>query len=241
MNEIIIDGDIAWYDVSAEYVKNALKGMSGDVTVRVNSPGGYVTEGFAIHNAIKDYSRGAVTVEIDGIAASIASYVVMAGDNIVVRENSVMMIHNAWLPAVGDHRALRKTADVAEGLTSIIAAAYIRRTGRDEKDVRAMMDEETFFYGPEIVDSGFADSTEDDGAEPMNKIEAMALAQQKFAESVRAANNHWKPDVLEAAAAYLEQPKPSKKVEDTGTEGGANASKINALKARMIMRAKDLK
>lgn len=238
MNEIIIDGDIGWWGVDASFVRNELANMSGDVTIKLDSPGGSVTEGIGIYNAIRDYNKGSVTVEVMAVAASIASYFAMAADKVKVCDNSIFMIHNAWMPAVGDHRELRKAADIAEGLTSLIAKSYTQRTGRD--DIAYLMDAESYFYGEAIVAEGFADEVIA-GSDTMNMAEAIAFAAEHYKATAKAVNDHYKDDDMAAAAKLInmEQPTPSKKV-NTGHEGDAVASKIRAMKARLNLKEKEL-
>ena len=157
MNEILIDGVIGGWDIEAQDVVNQLNDMNGDVTIKLNSVGGSVIDGITIYNAIKAYNKGEVIVEIGAVAASIASYVALAGDLITAKSNSVFMIHNAWLPAVGDFIELRKAADISEGLSSIIANAYVAKTAMGKSDALGLMAKETFYYGAEMQEAGFVD------------------------------------------------------------------------------------
>ena len=157
MNEIVIDGVIGSWDVDAKEIVSELTNMSGDVTIKLNSVGGSVIDGFTIYNALKAYDKGEIIVEIGAVAASIASYIALAGDLITAKSNSVYMIHNAWLPAVGDFVELRKAADISEGLSSIIANAYVAKTGMGKSDALSLMAKETFYYGAEMKDAGFVD------------------------------------------------------------------------------------
>ena len=184
MDEIVIDGVIGGWEVDSKDVIYQLNKMSGDVLVLLNSIGGSVIHGVAIFNAFKAYNKGTITIRITGVAASIASYIALAGDKVEAYDNTTYMIHNASLPVMGDYRALRKGADISEGLTSIIAKAYIFKTSMDEKVIRDLMEEETFYYGAEMFEAGFIDSiisTEND----TNKAEALSVA----LESLKACNN----------------------------------------------------
>lgn len=184
MNEIVIDGVIGGWEIDSKEIISQLNNMSGDVLVTINSVGGSVFHGVSIFNALKAYSKGAITVRIVGVAASIASYIALAGDKIEAYDNTTYMIHNAWLPAMGDYQELRKAADISEGLSSIIAKAYISKTGIVEKDIRDAMDIETFYYGAEMLTAGFVDTiipTDSD----TKKAEALAVT----LEGLKACNN----------------------------------------------------
>ena len=141
----------------ASDIRDAIK--SADYTgleIEINSPGGAVTEGIAIYNLIKN-AKGQKKVKIIGLAASMASYIALAGDSIEVEADSVFMIHNVSGAATGDAKKIRKTADVIEGLNNILVKRYAEKTGVDEKKIRGLMDEETYYFGAEIVEAGFAD------------------------------------------------------------------------------------
>ncbi|MFK5937718.1 MAG: Clp protease ClpP [Sulfurimonas sp.] len=184
MDKIVIDGVIGGWEVDSKNIINQLNTKTGDVLVLLNSVGGSVLHGISIFNAFKAYKKGTIAVRITGIAASIASYIALAGDKIEAFDNTTFMIHNASLPAFSDYRGLRKAADISEGLTSIISKAYISKTGMSEKNVRKLMDDETFYYGAEMLDAGFVDeiiSTES----ATNKAEALSVA----IESLKACNN----------------------------------------------------
>jgi len=218
MNEIVIDGVIGGWDVDAKDIIDQLNSMSGDVTVKLNSVGGSVIEGISIFNAFKAYSKGKVTVEITAVAASIASYIALSADYIKAYDNAVYMIHNASLPVYGDYRELRKGADISEGLTSIIAKAYIAKTAIPETEIRALMEAETFYYGTEMVDAGFADEIIKTDTNS-TKAEAMSLT----LENIKACNNaiyeHKEEVDVEAVAQLLNIDKKEEKKEEKKVAG----------------------
>lgn len=184
MTEIAIDGEIGW-DVTAAGIRKELAAADGDVTLLINSPGGLVTEGIAIYNAIREYRRkekGTVTARVVGLAASMATYIPMAADVVEVEDNSVWMIHNPWAFAIGDQREMKKMAEQLDGLSAILARAYSERSGKESADVRAMMDEETYLYGEGILDAGFADMLLESDTEETSNDEAVALARARIGE-----------------------------------------------------------
>lgn len=132
----------------------------GDVNaikVRMNSPGGSVSDGIGIYNILR--SHGArIEVSIEGMAASIASVIAMAGDTISMGEGALMMIHNPWTLAIGDAEAMRKTADVLDKHTEALADIYVKRTGMDRAELRGLLNAETWLNGQEAVTLGFADT-----------------------------------------------------------------------------------
>jgi ATP-dependent Clp protease protease subunit len=174
MNEIFIYDEIGpdhWGLVSAKYVIGELEKHKGkDVTVRINSPGGSVIEGQAIYNALLRH-KGAVTIEIDSLAASMGSYIAMAGKTIRMAENAMIMVHNPFTFAVGTAQQLRDTADVLEKFQASATEVYARRSGQKFDKVRELMDSETWLTAAEAMEIGFADET----SESLNAMASVVL------------------------------------------------------------------
>lgn len=127
-----------------------------NLSVRINSPGGGVIEGIAILNAL-DRHEGGVTIHIDGLAASMASVIAMAGQKTYIAENAMMMIHNPWTIAAGDAEELRKNAELLDKMKGILVNAYAKKTGMDTAVITALMDDETWLDAEDAVELGFAD------------------------------------------------------------------------------------
>ena len=172
---INIYGDITswpWLesDVSASNLSKQLEELN-DVTeiyVFINSYGGEVAEGLAIYNSLKRH-KAKVTTICDGFAASIASVIFMAGDERIMNDSSLLMIHNAWTCCAGNAQELRKQADDLEKITSASVAAYKAHSSLSEDEIKALMDAETWITPDEAVEYGFATSIE--------KTEAKAASQ----------------------------------------------------------------
>ena len=145
--------------VTVKRIDAALRsiGSNRDVTVNINSPGGDVFEGIAIYNRLREH-QGAVNVKVLGVAASAASIIAMAGDNIQVGASSFIMIHNAWVLAVGNRHDMREIADFLEPFDRALADVYVARTGQELASVQASMDAETWFNGNQAVELGYADA-----------------------------------------------------------------------------------
>lgn len=149
--------------VIAKNIHKELKDL-GDVQsidVRINSPGGSVFEGMAIHNLLHAH-EAEIHVYVDGHAASIASIIAMAGDTITMPANTLMMIHDPRTFVSGTAKDLDVAADLLRTITDQMAEIYAARSGLDEEDVKAMMDEETWMTGTEAVEKGFADEVTDE-------------------------------------------------------------------------------
>jgi ATP-dependent protease ClpP protease subunit len=171
--KLVVDGELVLYGTvgssmwdedgsfSAKEVIEALAGLKGDLTVRINSGGGSAWDGIAIHNALAAH-KGAVTIKVDGVAASAASVILMAADSIVCPGNASIMIHNSATFAYGDKAEIEKTRAMLEKLDRQMADLYADRTGLKASAVTEMMDAETWMTGSEAVAKGFADRTSAD-------------------------------------------------------------------------------
>lgn len=154
--EIEIYDEISPWGVDAKSFRSRLKEAKGDLTVRINSPGGIVTDGVAIYNDLLAYP-GRKRIEITGLCASIATIIAMAGDEIAIADNAFFMIHNAWGIALGDHRDMRATADVLSKMSDAMARTYAANAKNlGIRAIKQMMDDETWFTGKEAKEAGFA-------------------------------------------------------------------------------------
>jgi ATP-dependent Clp protease protease subunit len=191
--EVFIYGDIGedWFGEgnTAKAFSDELKAL-GDVKtldVYINSPGGSVFEGVAIYNILLRH-RARKVVHIDALAASIASVIAMAGDEIVIARNGLVMIHCAAGIAFGSADDFRKMADSLDKIDGSIVDTYAQRTGQTAEKCAAMMDEETWMNAEEAVALGFADQI----SEPMDVAAFAGLDVSKFRHT---------PEALKAAVA----------------------------------------
>lgn len=149
-----------WFSMeenTASRIGGELRAMAGrDVVININSPGGDFFEGLAIYNLLREH-KGAVTVQVMGLAASAASIIAMAGDTILVPRAGFIMIHNVWVLAIGNRHDLREAADLLEPFDAVVADIYSARTGIDAGEISAMLDREAWIGGSEAVEKGFAD------------------------------------------------------------------------------------
>jgi len=155
--EILIYDEIGMFGIGAKNFIADLKALGNvtDITLGVNSPGGDVFDGVAIYNALKRH-QAKITGRVDGIAASIASVILMASDKIVMPDNSMLMIHNPWGGVIGDADDMRDFADALDKIKLAILAAY-RRSGKSDEELSAIMDAETWYNAEEAKAAGFAD------------------------------------------------------------------------------------
>jgi len=174
MKEVSIDGEIGynwWSDsgVTAQSVKKQLEGLEDgeEIKITVNSPGGSVYEGIVIFNLIRDYAKThPVSTKINCIAMSMGSYIALAArtvnknSKLTASENSIFMIHNPWTFTWGDYRDLEKDADYLRKLAALYGSVHAAVSGKSEKEIRAAMDDETYYVGKEIENMGFSNDFE---------------------------------------------------------------------------------
>lgn len=146
-----------YYGASAKRFRRDLAGLGDldEIELHLNSPGGAVFEGFAIYNTLLDH-ESRVIVRVDGMAASIASVIAMAGDEVHMASNAFLMIHNPWSVAVGDSEDMRRQADLLDSISRQLVAAYQRHSDLEADEIQALMDAETWMDAEEALEKGFA-------------------------------------------------------------------------------------
>ena len=208
-------GEDWWGDgVSANRIAAALRSLGGeDVTVHINSPGGDMFEGLAIYNLFREY-QGKVTVKVLGLAASAASIIAMAGDEVQIGRGAFFMIHNAWIMAAGNRNDFREYADYLEPFDKAMADIYAARSGMPVEEIQSLMDKESFIGGSDSITKGLADallssdeitSDEESPAAAIRKIDAF-LAKGGMPRSER--RKHLKALGSMPGAAAEENDKP---------------------------------
>jgi ATP-dependent Clp endopeptidase proteolytic subunit ClpP len=177
--EITIYDEIGGFGVLAKQFTAELKKYRGQhIDLRINSVGGSVIEGDAIFNALRRH-RGGLTVHVDGLAASMASVIAMAGDKIVMADNALLMIHNPWSLSVGDAADLRKEADTLDKIKDAMVRTYARRANLSRDAVSQMMDEEKWMDAHEALELGFIDEIDEHAFEAAASI-TRSEAQARF-------------------------------------------------------------
>ena len=162
--EIIIYDVIGWpYNDAFDLVRALGNIKAKNITVRINSPGGDVFDGVAIFNALKDHEAH-VTTKIEGLAASMASIVALAGDEVQAHKNAMYMIHDPWVLAAGNQYDLREIADILQKIGGNMLDIYYDKSNIGKRELKAMMKEETWFTAAEAKDRGLIDTVLDAGA-----------------------------------------------------------------------------
>ena len=223
--EISIFDEIGFWGINASDFKkdwDKVKNLKS-IKLLINSPGGSVFDGIAIYNMISD-ARDKVTVEVDGLAASIASIIAMAGSKVVMREGTFMMIHNPWTMMAGGSEELRKEADVLDKIKDQLVSIYSGKSNIGVDEIEGMMREETWLTPSEAKAMGFAD---------------------EIAEAPRMAANYNKPvmdygfeNTPRKLVNYIVVPENKveeiKEEETPQEETLVNDDQVNALKAKFL-------
>lgn len=159
MTEILIYGIVgdSWDGLDAKTLVPLISEGDDELVIRINSPGGYVMEGLAIYNAIvREQNKGrSIEVHIDGLCASMASVIAMAGEKIIMADNALMMIHNPWDCACGDAAELRRQADKLDLIRDQLVGIYSGQTGLSAEELIPMLDAETWLSAEQALDQKF--------------------------------------------------------------------------------------
>ena len=206
---LTLNGTIAeesWFDddITPQLFREELNAGSGDITVWINSPGGDCVAAAQIYNMLMDY-RGSVTVKIDGIAASAASVIAMAGTKVLVSPVSMLMIHTPATMAMGDAAEMQKAIAMLDEVKESIINAYEIKTGMSRAKLSHLMDAETWMDAHTAVDLGFADEimtrpevtgAENHAAGPMlfSRVAVTNHLMDKLAAKCRIEKKHTQPE-----------------------------------------------
>lgn len=199
---LFLNGEISdetWYgdEVTPKLFKQELTSGEGDITVWINSPGGDVFAAAQIYNMLMDY-KGNVTVKIDGLAASAASVIAMAGTTVQMSPVAMMMIHNPATIAIGDSSEMRKAIEMLDEVKESIMNAYEIKTGLSRSRISHLMNAESWFNAKKAVELGFADEIlfakgneeeeepeeEEDEEEKERKMEAVMFSRTAVTNSL---------------------------------------------------------
>jgi len=226
MKIIPISGHIG-FDVWPEDIRSQIEDAKGEpIEFQISSGGGFISDGLEIFNLIHDYP-GKTTARIIGMAASMASYIPIAADKVIAKSNAVFMIHGALMGIYGNEEKHRETADVLAGLTNLISDIYVKKTGKSQEEISALLKKDSYFFGKAILDAGFVDEIEEieipSTAEDKTKLIQAAKADiQLCIEKVMT-----QPELITKVAVLL--PAASPGAQQTGTlkpaATGANKNK----------------
>ena len=177
----------SWFDddVTPKMFRDELFSDSGPVTVWINSPGGDCIAASQIYSMLMDYP-GKVTVKIDGIAASAASVIAMAGTEVLMAPTALMMIHNPATMAFGDHNDMKAAVKMLEEVKQSIINAYSIRTGLKDEELSRMMEAETWMNARKAIVLGFADGMLEDSKRAVSDMAAFSFAQRTSEDSLKA-------------------------------------------------------
>ena len=188
---LFLNGEISdetWYgdEVTPKLFKEELEVAGGDITVWINSPGGDVFAAAQIYNMLMDY-QGNVVIKIDGLAASAASVIAMAGTEVLMSPVAMMMIHNPMTVAIGDSKEMQKAGEMLLEVKESIMNAYEIKTGITRTKLSHLMDDESWFNAKKAVEMGFADKilfSEDEETILNKPLEAVMFSRTSVTNSL---------------------------------------------------------
>ena len=204
----------SWFDddVTPAMFKDELYADTGPVTIWINSPGGDCIAASQIYSMLIDYP-GTVTVKIDGVAASAASVIAMAGTEVLMAPTALMMIHNPATMAFGDHNDMKAAVKMLDEVKQSIINAYSIRTGLSDEELSRMMEAETWMNARKAIALGFADGMLEDSKRAVTDVAAFSYAQKTTEDALKA----------KLVAKY------SKPKVNTGREISALLEKLNSM------------
>ena len=218
--EIYLYDEIGGWGVTAKSFIDAVRATGAKrINLRINSPGGSVFDGLAIYNFLRGQD---VTVQIDGLAASISSIIALAGKTVRMAGNGFFMIHNPWGGAVGEADEMRQTADLLDKIRDSLVGTYAAKTGKDHETIKEWMNSETWFSAAEAKEAGFVDEVTDEIA---------------FAASTRSFRNA--PDALKAVSKTA--PQAARRAFDKGVQQVEDGKGGDGLEPATVKEARSLK
>ena len=239
----VIGGDWFGEGVTAKSIK-ALLDKAGDVrriVLRINSPGGSALDGVAIYNLLKQH-KAPVKVYVDGIAASAASLVAMAGDEIVMGEGAFLMIHNAGGFVVGTSDDMLAMAEILQKLDGEYVKIYAKRAGIGADEARALQDAETWMTAEEAIAAGFADRMAGEGesakkTQPEASARARLFAYKNIPESLRAIFEKQESGAVKPPAGQTVQDKETPMPDQEKPAEGRETEEAGAVEERPVAEA----
>jgi ATP-dependent Clp endopeptidase proteolytic subunit ClpP len=218
--DVFLYDEIGGWGVNAKSFIDSVRATGAKrINLRINSPGGSVFDGIAIYNFLRGLD---VTVQIDGLAASIASIIALAGKEVRIASNGFFMVHNPWGGAIGEAAEMRQTADLLDKIRDSLVGTYASKTGKSEEQIRQWMDSETWFTAAEAKDAGFVDTVTEEIA---------------FAASTRSFRNA--PDALKAVSKTA--PQAARRAFDKGVRQVEDGKGGDGLEAATVKEARSLK
>lgn len=177
---IKIKGVIGW-DVIGTHISDLISRCDGDINLEIDSPGGSMSDGFSIANALEDYSKGKIHIKVVGQCSSMAAYIMLFGDSLKFKPNATVVLHNPWNMCIGDYKAMKKASDVLERFAALYANKFVEKGIFTEKEIRDIMDEETYFIGEkDLKRLGDIDKTDAKAEKEIDRETQIALAQENI-------------------------------------------------------------
>lgn len=230
---IYIYDQIGGEGINAMDIVRELDGVSGDIDIHINSGGGSVSQGVSIYNTIKQYTGGSVTVYVDGLAASIASIIALAGEKLVMAEGSLLMWHYAHTIMAGNATDLRHEADVLEQHNNTLIDIYAANTPLSREEIDAMMAAETWLTAAEALELGIATDIAGELKQAASvNIDIFNNAPNELLEILDLSTKSFEPEEIEEEVVEEKQVENNSEKEYTNTEED-NFARLEAARQRL--------
>jgi ATP-dependent Clp protease protease subunit len=240
-----IKGEIG-IDVTSAYISDLMSRISGDVNIEIDSPGGFLSDGISIANALRDYDKGKISVRVVGQASSMAAYIMLFGDTLSFAPNAIVCLHNPWNICIGDYKAMEENADILKRFAALYAKRFVEKGIFEEKEIREIMDAETWFIGAdELAKLGTVEKSDadkpDDPVTDEDKETAVILAKERIKTCKTDLQAKYSDDLEKVAALLQQAPAAPRALETSVQKTAGNSTTVQKEKGEKIMDLNEIK
>lgn len=230
-------------DVVGTQFADLMSKLDGDVNVEIDSPGGSLSDGVSIANALQDYNKGKINIRVVGQASSMGAYVMLFGDTLTFKPNATVVLHNPWNICIGDYNAMEKNADMLKRFAQLYARKFVEKGIFTEDEIKSIMDAETYFIGEkELAKLGTVEKS-DAAPEPVtdeDRETAVVVAQEHIKTCQARLRSSFDED-YEKVAALLQQAPATPQALETSAKKPASDNVTVQEKGEKEMNANEIK
>lgn len=231
-------------DVVGTQFADLMSKLDGDVNVEIDSPGGSLSDGVSIANALQDYNKGKINIRVVGQASSMGAYVMLFGDTLTFKPNATVVLHNPWNICIGDYNAMEKNADMLKRFAGLYARKFVEKGIFTEDEIKSIMDAETYFIGEkELAKLGTVEKSDTETPEPVTEEDretAVVVAQEHIKTCQARLRSSFDED-YEKVAALLQQAPATPQALETSAKKPASDNVTVQKKGEKEMNANEIK
>lgn len=229
-------------DVLGAQFSDMISRLDGEINVEIDSPGGSLSDGVSIANALQDYNKGKVNIRVVGQASSMAAYIMLFGDSLTFKPNATVVLHNPWNICIGDYNAMEKNADMLKRFAGLYARKFVEKGLFTDEEIKSIMDAETYFIGEqELAKLGIVEKS--DGTEPPvpeDRETAIVVAQENVKTCQARLRSSFDED-YEKVAALLQQAPATPRALETSAQAAASSITVQTKEGEKIMDLNEIK